>query len=81
MIRADEILDPRHHGRSAEPVTGGAIGVVLDVEHAGEGDAVVAPTAAVLEEEVGLRAAGAVVWMREVVAASDEVGSGSAFIV
>ncbi len=75
MIFRDEALDPRDHGRLAETVTGGAVGVVLDVEHARQRDAVAGPAAAVREEKRRLRAPGAFVRVREMVSASDEASA------
>lgn len=49
MIRVHKGLDPAHHRGGGEPVAGCAVGVVLDVQHAGEGDAVSGPAAAVGE--------------------------------
>jgi hypothetical protein len=74
VVGVDEILHPGYHGRVAQPVTCGAIGVgvVLDVEHAGEGLAVPGPTPAVREKECRLCAAGTYVGVREVVPATDE---------
>lgn len=72
VVGVDEVLDPRHHGGRAEVEARGAGGVVLDVEHAGEGDAVVGPAAAVRDEVGRLGAAGAGVRVREVVAAAEE---------
>ena len=41
LVGVDEIGNPRHHLRGAKSVACGAIGVVLDVQHTGEGDAVI----------------------------------------
>ena len=81
MIGVNEARDPSDHGRLAEAIARGARGVVLDVEHAGERDAVTGPAAAVREEEVGLRRAGAEIGVGEVVAAADETGAGGAGVV
>lgn len=72
VIGVDEILDPGDHGGFGETVAGRARGVVFDVEHTGEGDAVARPAAAVREEEVCLRRAGAGVRVGEVVAPADQ---------
>ena len=76
-----EVLHPRHHGRLAQPVARRPAGVVLDVQHARQRDAVAAPAAPVLDEVRGLRGAGAGVRVREVVAAADEAGVGRARVV
>lgn len=57
LVRVDEIADPGHHAGLREPVAGLARGgrVVFHVEHAGQGDAVGGPAAAVREEEGRLR--------------------------
>ena len=82
MVGVDEILHPGYHGRLAQAVAGvGALGFVLDVEHAGEGSPVPGPTPAVREEEFRLAAAGTLVGVREVVAAADEAGVGGADVV
>ena len=81
VIGIHEARDPRDHGRLAETIACGARRVVLDVEHAGERDAVAGPTAAVCEEEVSLRRAGAGVGVSKVVAAADEAGAGCAAVV
>lgn len=74
VVGVDEILDPGDHGGLGEAVTGRARGVVFDVQHAGEGDAVARPATPVGEEVVGLRRAGAGVGVREVVAPADQAG-------
>ena len=81
MILGDEALDPSDHGRLAETVTGGAVGVVLDVEHARQRDAVAGPAAAVREEKCRLRASGAFVRVREMVSAADKAGARSSAIM
>lgn len=81
MIRVDEIRDPAHHRRGAEAVAGRARRVVLDVEHAGQGDAVGGPAAAVGEEEIRLGGAGGGGGACEVVAAPDERGGCGAGVV
>ena len=60
VVSVDEILHPGHHGRFSQPVAGVAIrvGVVLDVERAGEGSPIPGPSAAVREEVCRLGAAG-----------------------
>ena len=75
MIFRDEALYPRHHFGMAQTVAGGAVGVVFDVEHAGEGDTVAGPAAAVSEEEGRLGASCAGVRVGEVVTAADETGA------
>jgi hypothetical protein len=54
VVSVDEILHPGHHGRFAQPVAGVAIGVgvVLDVERAGEDSPIPGPSAAAVREEV-----------------------------
>lgn len=81
MVRVDKVADPGDHGGGGEAVASGAVGVVLDVEHAREGLAVAGPAAAVLEEVVGLGGAGGGVGVGEVVAATDEAGGGGAVVV
>jgi hypothetical protein len=58
LICRDKVLDPGHHGALREAVACGSAGVVLNVQRAGERDAVLGPPAAVLGEEVGLCGAG-----------------------
>lgn len=77
LVSVHERADPSHHGGLGEAVAGAASGgrVVFHVEHAGEGDAVGGPAAAVGEEEGRLGGAGGGGrWAREVVAAADEAG-------
>lgn len=81
MVRGYEIGDPGDHGGVAEPVAGCARGVVLDVEHAGEGAPVGGPAAAVGEEEGRLRRAAAGGGVGEVVAAAEEGGGAGAGVV
>ena len=71
MILRDETLDPSDHGRLAQAVAGGAVGVVLYVEHAGQCDAVARPAAAMGKEECRLCTARAGVRVSKVVTASD----------
>ena len=81
VVGGDEALDPGDHGGGGEAVAGGAVGVVFDVEHPREGDAVAGPAAAVGEEEGRLRCAGGFVRVGEVVAAPDEAGVCGAGVV
>lgn len=81
MVGVDEVIDPGHHRRGRQAEAGRAGGVVLDVEHAGEGDAVPGPAAAVGEEVGCLRGAGGGAGVREVVAAADEAGIGGAGVL
>ena len=71
MVLRHEALDPGNHGRLAQTIAGGAAGVVLYVEHAGQCDAVARPAAAMGEEECRLCTPGAGVRVSEVVTASD----------
>ena len=71
MILRDEALNPSNHGRLAQTVAGGAVGVVLYVEHARQCDTVARPATAMGEEECRLCTARAVVRVSEVVTASD----------
>lgn len=70
MVLVREAADPSYHLRGGES---GAVGD-FEVEHAGEGDAVFRPAAAVGDEEGGLGGAGGGAGLGEVVAAADEVG-------
>ena len=81
VVRRDEALDPGHHRRGRQAVAGCARRVVLDVQHAGERDAVLGPAAAVREEVRRLRGAGARVGVCEVVAAADEACFGGAGVL
>lgn len=81
MVGVDEVLDPGDHCRGGEAVAGCAGGVVLDIEHAGEGDAILGPTAAVGEEVVGLRSTGRRVRVRKVVTTADETSLGGAGVL
>lgn len=55
--------------------------LVLEVEHPGQRDTVVRPTAAVLDEELCLGFGRVHTGMREVVASPDEAGLGRSCIV
>lgn len=81
MVGVDEVLDPGHHRRSGEAEAGCAGGVVLDVEHAGEGDAVLGPAAAVGDEVGCLRGAGGGAGVGKVVATADEASLGGAGVL
>ncbi len=81
MILGDEALDPRDHCRLAEAVTGGAVRIILDVEHARQRDAVAGPAAAVREEKGRLRAAGAFVRVGEMVSAADKARARSSAVM
>ena len=54
MIGVDETFDPGYHSGGTEAVARGAVRVVFDVEHPGEGDAVRGPAPTVSEEEIRL---------------------------
>ena len=70
-----------HHRTRAQAIARGAGGVVLNVQHPRQRDAVVGPPAAVGEEEIRLGCAAAGVGVGEVVAAADEAGGGGAGVV
>lgn len=75
VILGDERLDPGNHFGLAKPVAGRTVGVVLDVEHARERDAILGPAAAMGEEKCRLCAASARVRVGEMVTASDQTGA------
>lgn len=83
LIRIRKVPNPLHHTCLAEPIarTARLAGVILDVEHAGEGASICRPAAAVSEEVGGLGAAGGEGGLREVVAAADETGVGRAGVL
>ena len=81
VIGRHETLDPGDHGGLAEAVARGSRRVVLDVEHAGQRDAVVRPASAVSEEVASLRRTGAFVWVCKVIAAADQACTGRAAVV
>lgn len=81
MVRLDEVRDPADHAAGRETVAGGPAGVVLEINHAGERDAIFGPAAAVGEEVIRLRGAGAGSGVGEVVAAADEAGLGGACVM
>ena len=74
LIRTAEIRDPADHLRGAEApaLAAAAAGAALHVDHAGQGDAVVGPAAAVRQEVGGLGRAAAGRRVSKVVAAADE---------
>src|SRR5699024_642067 len=73
-VAVREAHDPLAHLLRGEPVVAGQAGVALEVDHAGQGDAVVGPAAAVVEEEVGLFLGTAGIGAGEVIAAAGEAG-------
>lgn len=81
VVAVGKGLDPRHHGRGRQAVAGRLAGDGLEVDHAGQGDAVLGPAAAVREEVVRLSSAGGGVRVRKVVAAADQAGRGGAGVV
>ena len=81
VICVDEVADPSDHGGVAEPVAGRTRRVVLDVEHAGKCSAVGAPSTSMFEKEVGLRRAGAGIWVGKMISAPDQLGIGCADIM
>ena len=81
VVAVAEGLDPGDHGGSRQTEAGRLAGHGFKVDHAGQGDAVGGPAAAVGEEVVGLGGAGARVRVREVVAAPDQAGGGGARVV
>lgn len=77
MVGVDEVLDPGHHRRGREAVAGCTGWVVLDIEHAREGDTILGPAAAVGDEVSRLRGARGGVRVGKVVATADEASIGS----
>src|SRR5579859_4781945 len=71
-VLVHEVPDPRPHLRTGEPVALAAVGVVLDVERAGQGLPVGRPAAAVPDEIFRLGLPGGIVRDREVISAADE---------
>lgn len=76
LVGLDKVGDPVDHGTGRETVAGSAAGVVLNVEHTGEGDAVTAPATTVLEEVVGLSSARRRGGLGKVVTTTDQAGVG-----
>jgi hypothetical protein len=74
VVGVHEVADPGDHGGLAQAVAGGPRRVVLDVQHAREGDAVAGPASTMGEEVVGLGCAAAGVRVGKVVTATDEAG-------
>ena len=72
MIGADKALNPGNHCRCAQTIAGSAVGIVLNVQHPWQGDAVARPSSAMGKEVSGLGGAGACVGMRKMVSAADE---------
>ena len=71
-VLVEEGADPRDHRALAQAVARGAVGVVLDVERAGQRLVVGRPRTAVGREEGGLRGAARPVRKREVVRTAHE---------
>lgn len=74
-------MDPSNHARRTQPVAGRARWVVLDIEHARQGDAVIGPAAAVGQEEIRLSCSRTGVRMSKVVTATNETSVGCADVV
>ena len=70
VVRVREAHDPVAHLLRAEAVVPRKTGVRLEVEHAGQGDAIAGPASTIVEEELGLLLGSAGIGPREVVAAS-----------
>ena len=77
VIVIDEVADPVDHGCLAETVACCTVGIVLDIEHAGQSYPITGPPSSVREKEGSLRTAGAVIGMREVISTADETSIGS----
>lgn len=59
MVRLDKVRDPADHAAGRETVACSTAGVVLEINHARERDAILGPAAAVGEEVIRLGGAGA----------------------
>lgn len=77
LVGLDKVGDPVDHGAGRETVAGSAAGVVLNIEHTGEGDTVTAPATTVLEEVVGLSSTRRRGGLGKVVTTTDQAGVGS----
>lgn len=71
-IRLAKVFDPGDHRRCAQPVAGRAGGIVFNVQHSRQGNAIVGPPSPVSQEEIGLGGARAGVGVGKVVATTDE---------
>jgi hypothetical protein len=74
-------VNPSDHLGVAEAVACRSVWVVFDVQHPGQCAVIVAPPAAVLQEELGLRAAGGLVGAGKVVSTAEKAGLGGACVV
>jgi hypothetical protein len=81
MVLVDKIVDPSDHLGMAQAITCRSVGVVLDIQHPGQCAVIVAPSAAVLQEEFGLRAARGLVRAGKMVSATEKAGLGGASVV
>lgn len=81
VVSVDETLNPADHCGRRQTIACGARGVVFNVQHPREGDAVPGPTAAMSKEVVGLCGARAAIRMGEMVPATDQARGGCAAVM
>lgn len=82
LIRIDKVLDPGNHLCGVHTVAFVVVvRVVFDIEHPGQCNAVLRPTATVLEEPLCLRCTRGGVGKREMVASANHTGVSSALIM
>lgn len=81
FVSLTKVTDPGYHVRGTKPVASGTRWIVLDIQHAGQSNAIVGPTTTVGQEEVCLIGARAGIGVSEVIATTNETGAGCAFVV
>lgn len=72
LVGLAKVFDPGDHSRGTQAVAGRSGGVVLNIKHPRQGDAIVGPTSAVGQEEIGLGGSRAGVGMGKVVATANK---------
>lgn len=65
----------------AEPIAGCAGRVVFNVQHAGQGQAIIGPTTTVGDEVLGLCGTSAAVGMGEVITTTDQTGASGTLVL
>lgn len=81
VVGVDEVLDPSDHCRLGQAITCRARGIIFDIQHSWQGNAVSGPTATVGEEVVRLRGAGAGIRVGEMISTADQACGGCATVV
>lgn len=81
MICIHKITDPADHCRCAQTIARRAVGIVLDIQHSGQCDAVIRPATTMGEEVIRLCGTRACIGLGEMVATANEASRGGTAIV